>query len=373
MTPGARLEKVGVALLATRLSVLGEDPCGGSEVVLWEDAAILQRAGIPVRVYGRAARKGAAVHLLAFRTASAHLNSLEYGGRLLCKEREAFIVAYNEPALAGWAPERTIVRFDWYTPLPRYWNWPLWLPRFQRARYLFPSESERHLFLEQHGRIPAQNAVLVPNAVDLQLFRPMSGTAGRPAKGLHVGFAGQWVPRKGITELLAAWRMVKLALPAAQLQMAGGPELWKATKVPQQAGESAARVREMQEQGWLRSVGAIPRAHMPEFWNSVQVAVVPSLYEPFGLVALEALACGVPVVASRAGGLQEIVVDGESGLLVPPGDSAALARALLALLTDEPLRLRLAEGAKRRAHAFSLDRRSQELLQLFLERTEKAA
>ena len=56
---------------------------------------------------------------------------------------------------------------------------------------------------------------------------------------------------------------------------------------------------------------------MPQFWNSVDICVVPSLIEPFGLVALEALACGVPVIASAVGGLKEIVVEGKCGLLVP--------------------------------------------------------
>jgi len=101
---------------------------------------------------------------------------------------------------------------------------------------------------------------------------------------------------------------------------------------------------------------------MPKFWNSVDVAVVPSLYEPFGLVALEALACGVPVVATTAGGLKEIVEDGKSGLLVPPGDAPALARALLALLTNGSLRTKLAEDARQRAEQFSLELRSARLL-----------
>jgi glycosyltransferase involved in cell wall biosynthesis len=112
---------------------------------------------------------------------------------------------------------------------------------------------------------------------------------------------------------------------------------------------------------------------MPEFWISKDVAVVPSLTEAFGLVALEALACGVPVVATTAGGLKEIVIDGECGLLVPPGDTAALARALRLLLTDEQLRRRLSAAARLRAENFSLQRRSRELLTLFQERTEKAA
>jgi glycosyltransferase involved in cell wall biosynthesis len=364
-----RLETCGVAVLAPRICSLGEETYGGSEVVLWEDVAILQDVGIPARVYGRAAREGTPVRRVPLRSSAPLIGSLEYCGQFLWQERTALLLAYNEPALAGWAPDRTIVRFDWNTPLPRYWNWPGWLPRFQAARYLFPSESERQLFLRQHGRIPAENAVVLPNAVDLHLFLP-SRAADEPGTKRRVGFAGQWVPRKGIAELLEAWRVVKSSLPAAELHLAGGAELWKNTEATRQAEQTAGPVREMEEQGLLRCVGAIPRSRMPAFWNSVGVAVVPSLYEPFGLVALEALACGVPVVATAVGGLPEIVVNDESGILVPPGNPAALAQALRALLTDERLRLRLAEGARRRAECFSLNRRSRDLLKLLAKRVE---
>jgi D-inositol-3-phosphate glycosyltransferase len=96
---------------------------------------------------------------------------------------------------------------------------------------------------------------------------------------------------------------------------------------------------------------------------------VPSLHEAFGLVALEAMACGIPVVAAAVGGLKEIVQEGESGLLFPPGNASALAQALVTLLTNETLRQRLAQGALRRAEMFSLERRSRALMQLFLERS----
>lgn len=374
MTPEAKLATHGVALLATRMSVLGDDPCGGSEVVLWEDAAILRDAGIPVRVYGRAARDGAPVRVLPLHTGAPLVTSIEYGGQLLRAERKALIVAYNEPALAGWAPGRTIVRFDWSTALPRYWNWPLWLPRFQRARYLFPSESERQLFLRQHNQIPAHGTEVLSNAVDLALFQPAkNGTSNQSAKTLRVGFAGQWVPRKGINPLLDAWRSVKSTLPSAELHLAGGTRLWKATTESEGSVGCATQIQKMEEEGSLHIVGTVPRRRMPDFWNSKTVAVVPSLYEPFGLVALEAMACGIPVVATAVGGLKETVQDGESGLLVPPGDVTALARALITLLTDEPLRQRLAQGARRRAEKFSIERRSREFLQLLTERAEKAA
>ena len=368
MMDAPKLRRTGVALLASRLCILGDDPCGGSEVVLWEDARILESAGIPVRVYARAARNGAAVRILPFHTRCAQLNTIEYARGVLRKEPEALILAYNEPALAGCVPDRTVVRFDWSTPLPRYWNWPLWLSRFERARYLFPSQNERQLFLQRHARIPSRQAVVVPNGVDLELFQPGKPTPPRDWNGpVRVGFAGQWSAGKGVPELLAAWSELKSSFPTAQLYLAGGPELWKRDAEAPGAGESNALVRDLERKGMLHLAGANPRPKMPLFWNSVDIAVVPSLSESFGLVALEALACGVPVIASAAGGLKEIVVDGECGLLVSPANAAALSRALRELICNKSLRQRLAARARLRAQEFSLERRSRELLALLLD------
>ena len=374
MMDESKLRKTGVALLASRLCILGDDPCGGSEVVLWEDARILEDAGISVRVYARAARNGAPVTILPFHTRCAQLNTIEYAQGLLRKEPEALILAYNEPALAGCAPERTVVRFDWTTPLPRCWNWPLWISRFERARYLFPSESERQIFLEQHARIPSPQAVVVRNAVDLELFAPRKETPpGHPEGSIRVGFAGQWCRRKGISELLDAWAEVKTAFPTAQLYLAGGAALWKRDDHAPGTAESTARIQEMERRGLVNSVGTIPHSKMPHFWNSVDICVVPSLIEPFGLVALEALACGVPVIASAVGGLKEIIVEGECGLLVAPGNVAALSGALREAIGNESLRRRLTAGARFRAQQFSLQRRSHELLRVLTERPHAAA
>jgi len=276
--------------------------------------------------------------------------------------------------LGGWAPERTIVRFDWDTALPRYWNWPLWISRFRRARYLFPSESEKQSFAIKYHRIPADHISVISNAVDLRAFCPAKRN---PTNGqtdvLRVGFAGQWVPGKGIKELLEAWESVISTVPNARLRLAGGERLWKAIAKPVGTAETTMRIVQMEERGLLDIVGCMPRSAMPGFWNSLGIAVVPSYSESFGLVALEAMACGVPMVATAVGGLKEIIQDGESGLLVPPKDPGALAQALIALLTNEPLRLRLAQGARRRAEDFSIERRSRELLRLVTERTEQVA
>ena len=151
MTSAENLKEAGVALLASRISVLGEDSCGGSEIVLWEDVSILRSAGFPVRVYARAARSRGSVNVISLRTGSPLITSLEYGGRFLQKERKALLVAYNEPSVAGWAPDRTIVRFDWTTPLPRYLNWAMWLSGWVMANGINALQ-QRQLIIESLPR-----------------------------------------------------------------------------------------------------------------------------------------------------------------------------------------------------------------------------
>jgi len=101
-----------------------------------------------------------------------------------------------------------------------------------------------------------------------------------------------------------------------------------------------------------------PHAAVMEAWRRCSLALVPSVWaEPFGLVALEAMVAGCPVIAARSGGLCELVVDGETGLLVPPRDPAALSRAMSDLLADPARRERLGRSARARAQAeFSLER-----------------
>jgi len=95
--------------------------------------------------------------------------------------------------------------------------------------------------------------------------------------------------------------------------------------------------------------------------------VVPSLYESFGLVALEAMACGTPVIASRVGGLQHTVDDGVTGFLVPAGEPDALADKLRLLLVDSELRERLGANARRKAQAYTWQVVAKHILALYEE------
>jgi glycogen(starch) synthase len=103
----------------------------------------------------------------------------------------------------------------------------------------------------------------------------------------------------------------------------------------------------------ITEVGFVDHTRVPAVLASLDVLALPSAYEEMGSVLTEAMASGLPVVASDVGGIPEIVRDGETGLLVPPGDVDALARALDRLVADPALRSRLAEGARDRSQAYS--------------------
>jgi glycosyltransferase involved in cell wall biosynthesis len=119
----------------------------------------------------------------------------------------------------------------------------------------------------------------------------------------------------------------------------------------QRQAELQQLVGELGMTGQVTFLGYVAFPALAAIYRAAEVVVVPSLYEPFGLVALEAMAAGRPVVAAEAGGLTEIVTEGATGLCVPPGDAGALAAALERVLSDGALAGRLARQG--REHAVS--------------------
>ncbi len=189
--------------------------------------------------------------------------------------------------------------------------------------------------------------VLIPSAVDTTRFRP-DGTARARVAGAFdlaagapvIAMAAQFIPRKGHTVLLEALPRVWAVQPALTCLLFGrGP------------GREAL-AREIAARGWASRVRIVGwRTDLAALLPAVDVLVHPAFAEGLGLILLEAGACGVPVVAGAAGGIPEVVVDGETGLLVPPGDAPALASALLRLLADRGLAQALGAAARRRVTA----------------------
>lgn len=170
-----------------------------------------------------------------------------------------------------------------------------------------------------------------------------------------LGTAGRLVPLKGIVYLIRALAVLHRDIPGVRLEIAGsGPER-PALEHEVQSHGLGDRVRFL---GWRTDLGPLM-----ETWD---VYVQPSLGEPFGIAALEAMAVGLPVVATAAGGLPELVEDGRTGWLVPPRDSGALAERLRALLLNPDQRHIMGSAGRARAkQTFSLDRMVREFSRIY--------
>ncbi len=185
---------------------------------------------------------------------------------------------------------------------------------------------------------------VLPCGVDHDLFRPDGPSDAPPAARHRLVAVGRLVERKGLGTIVAALA----ELPDAELVVAGGPhrsELGEDEEA-RRLGVLAHRY-EVADRVDLR--GRVERADVPCLLRSADVVVCVPWYEPFGMVAVEAMACGVPVVASGVGGLVDTVVDGVTGVHVPPRDPVRLARALRGLLDDSSLRASLGTAGVRRA------------------------
>lgn len=180
--------------------------------------------------------------------------------------------------------------------------------------------------------LPRSRMSVVPCGVDLERFTPQGTTEPRDHR-YRIVSVGRLVPRKGFDVAIAALR----SLPEVELVIAGGPQEGRLAEDP----EAQRLLRFASELGVgdrVRLTGQIARADVPALLRSADVVVCTPWYEPFGIVPLEAMACGVPVVAAAVGGLTDSVVDGVTGVHVPPRRPDAVAAAVRKLLSDAALR-----------------------------------
>lgn len=178
---------------------------------------------------------------------------------------------------------------------------------------------------------PPDRAILLANGVDRALFHPRDRAASRaalglPAEGRLLVFVGLLAPQKGVRELLAAWAQLRAeGGPPVHLAMVGGGVL-QGEIAAVAAGNGDAR------RGLLIAPGALPLERVALYLGAADVFTLPSHREGTPNVVLEALASGRPVVATRVGGIPDVLTDGVTGILVPPRSAEDLARALRAAL-----------------------------------------
>lgn len=226
---------------------------------------------------------------------------------------------------------------------------------------------------------PPERFAIIPPGVNLDLFRPIPqeearahvGTPCEPCPESHVLlYVGRMDPLKGVDDLLQALPYVIKDLPEdwecrTCLALIGGDA---------QSSDGSLR-REMERLEGLKEelgigqlatfLGRREQDELPYYYSAADVCIVPSHYESFGMVALESLACGTPVVASRVGGLTYIIEDGANGFLVPHGDPVALANRISQLLDDCQLRRRMSLFSRESAAQYSWPRIADRVIDLY--------
>ncbi len=208
------------------------------------------------------------------------------------------------------------------------------------AKVIVLSENEKEDLVSLYG-IPAEKIIIIPGAVNFRVFQPMAREYARAKLGLHptdftLLYVGRLEWRKGIGTMISALAMLKNDIPNIRAIVVGGGIMGK-QKNDADYKEYQRLVEKATSEGVvdrIQFVGRVSHSRVKTYYSASNVHVVPSYYEPFGLVALEGMACQVPVVASRKGGLVTTINDGVTGLLFEPRNAQDLQQKILSLHKD---------------------------------------
>jgi glycosyltransferase involved in cell wall biosynthesis len=224
----------------------------------------------------------------------------------------------------------------------------------RRMRHIITVSSAARDDLVRAFGISPRRCRIVPNGIDTDRFRPLNDIAREAGRVMVTNSAD--VPLKGLSYLLEAVAELRRRHPV-KLVVVG---------TPKKNGHIQRRIRELGIGPLVTFTGRLEERALVEQYARAEVAVVPSVYEGFGLPAGEAMACAVPVVSTSGGALPEVV--GDSGVLVPPGDAAALARAIADLLAHPQRSRQLGESGRRRVlQHFSWERAAQSTVAVYRE------
>ena len=216
--------------------------------------------------------------------------------------------------------------------------------------------------------VPAQRSRVILQGVDTAVFRPQQRPATRQPAQLRVIVIGwaRWV--KGFEWALEAIRTLVDRDVPVRLEIVGVAATDTDLSDPAERRRLCHTVRDLELSDHVRLCGALATAEVAERLRESDVLLVPSLMEGLPTVVLEAMASGVPVVATDCGGVSEAMTDGREGLLVAPREAEALAQALERLWRDPALRARMGEAGRQTATSrFELDRQLREFLALYTE------
>lgn len=223
-------------------------------------------------------------------------------------------------------------------------------------------------------KVDTSNVVVIPPGVDVARFYPIPSEEakefiGMPTDERMLLYVGRIEPLKGIDTLIQAGALLKrrgvLGEACQCLAVIGGDPSDPPEKLTQEMDHLMALADGLGLKDFVTFLGRQDQDDLPYYYSAADAVVVPSHYESFGLVALEAMACGRTVVASETGGLAFLVHDGENGFHVPAGDPEALADKLELLLKDAALRKRVGRAANSYAQAYAWPLVTEKIVKLY--------
>ena len=377
------------------LATLGGRETGGMNVYVRELSRHLSAQGIAVDVYTRRqdpchpivvdfAEQARVIHLPAGPAAPYskhrvwdHLPEFVDGVQDFINEHALqYDIIHSHYWLSGWVAMQLRLTLD--LPIV-HMSHTLGYPKNAAAQLPWEQEPNRRLQVERkvlqgsdalvaespaskqhmvwHYDVDPANVAVIPCGVDMTRFRPQDKQRARmelslPSMASTLLFVGRLQPSKGIDTLLRAAADIRRDYPEVCVLVVGGG-------LDNQDARETAELNRLQTLGntlglsSVRYIKAQPQEKLAQYYAAADVFVMPSHYESFGMVVLEAMACGTPVVASEVGGLSSTVIHGDSGLLVPSGDWRAFAQAISRLLASPHLQRAMHRAGPERARTFA--------------------
>lgn len=234
--------------------------------------------------------------------------------------------------------------------------------------------------LEFLYKAPSSKISVIPPGVDTRHFYPIpkdeaKEVVGVPEDSHTILFVGRIEPLKGIDKLIQAISIIQkngeLRCCPHNLVIIGGEPNAK----PEEMNAEMARLQDMVEdlgiENFVIFLGKQDQQLLPYYYSASEIVVMPSHYESFGMVALEAMACGTPVVASQVGGLAFLVRDGETGFVVPGNDVQMLAKRIVELIKDKDLRNKLGNKSAEYAQLYAWEIISEKMIEVYNQVLEK--
>jgi len=253
-----------------------------------------------------------------------------YSGLASCRKKRPYVVTQHDYEFGGTHGAKMFLHATHHCTLGRF--------TLSMASAVIGLSSAAVNFCLRFGASPNRTCV-IPSSTDVTAFRPGQRSLLTEKWGIEgpiVLFVGRLDRNKAPYAVLEAYHKAISTVPSARLVMVGnGPE--------KDALLAVAKKLNLDHVYWIERV---PREEMPRVYAGCELLVLPSLFEPFGNVVLEAMASGVPVVGSRIGGMKDTIIHGETGYLIKPGDAAELAKYMITILQDKDLQSEMSRAAR---------------------------